>query len=59
MDLKWSAVRKVGGTPEEDFDGAALVHGLVAGGGLVEGELEVEDFAGVDLPVPDQVDQFG
>src|SRR5918993_1027815 len=44
---------------EERFDGAAFVHGLVALGGLLEGQFEAEDLAGVDLPVPDQVDELG
>ena len=44
---------------EKDLDGAPLIHGLVAVGGLVERELEVEDLAGVDRAVPDQVDQLG
>src|SRR5919202_3716475 len=42
---------------EQDLGGAALVHRLVALGGLLEGEDEVEDLAGVDLPVPDELDQ--
>ena len=37
----------------------AGVHGPVAVGGLLEGQFEVEDLAGVDLPVPDPVDQVG
>src|ERR671935_111957 len=39
--------------------GAALVHGAVALGDLVQGQLQVEHLAGVDRPVPDQVDQLG
>ena len=35
-----------------------LIHRLVAGGGLLERQLEVEDLAGVDPAVPDQVDQL-
>src|SRR5919106_1108240 len=44
---------------EEGLDGASLVHGAVAVVRLVEGEGEVEDPAGVDLAVPDQVDELG
>ena len=44
---------------EKDLDGLPGVHRLVAGRCLVEWELEVEDLAGVDPPVPDQVDEFG
>jgi translation initiation factor 2 gamma subunit (eIF-2gamma) len=43
------------GWPEEDLDRLSGVHGLVAGGQLVEGEFEVEDLAQVDPTVPDQV----
>jgi len=43
--------------PEQHLDGAALVHGAVALGNLRHGQLQVEDLAGVDLPVPDQVGQ--
>jgi hypothetical protein len=45
--------------PQQGFDGAALVHGLVALGDLVEGKGEVEDLAGADPSVPDQVDELG
>jgi hypothetical protein len=41
------------------LDRAALVHRAVALRHLLERQLQVEDFAGVDLPVPDQVDQLG
>ncbi len=41
---------------EQDLGGVALVHGLVALSGLIEWQLEVEDLAGVDLAVPDQLD---
>ena len=41
---------------QQDLGGGALVHGLVALGGPVEGQGEVEDPAGVDLPVPDLPD---
>src|SRR5215207_2729764 len=44
---------------QENLDGAALVHCLVAFGRLVERQSEVEDLARVDLPVPDQLDQLG
>jgi hypothetical protein len=44
---------------EEDFGGGALVHGLVALGGSVEGQGEVEDLAGVDLAAPAELDEFG
>jgi hypothetical protein len=38
--------------PQQGLDGVPLVHGLVALGGLLEGQFEVEDLAGVDLPGP-------
>src|SRR3954451_7554795 len=44
---------------QQGLDGAALVHGPVSLGGLVEGHGEVEDLAGVDLPVPDEIDELG
>jgi hypothetical protein len=34
-----------------------LVHRLIPGGGLLERQLEVVDPAGVDLAIPDQVDE--
>src|SRR6478752_2726452 len=37
----------------------ALIHRLVPLGCLVEGQREVEDDAGVDLAVPDELDQLG
>ncbi len=44
---------------EQDLGGGALVHGLVALGCPVEREGEVEDLAGVDLAVPDELDEVG
>src|SRR5438309_1000613 len=44
---------------EQRLDGAALVHGAVTVGGFVEGQREVEDPAGVDLTVRDEVDELG
>src|SRR4051812_40781691 len=43
---------------EEDLDGLPGVHRLVAGRGLVQRKLEVEHLAGVDLPVPNYVDEL-
>src|SRR4029450_11316499 len=43
---------------KQDLDRLPRVHGLIAGGRLLERKLEVEDPARVDLPVPDQVDQL-
>jgi hypothetical protein len=48
-----------GSGAQQGLDRAALVHGLVAFGGLVEGQLKVEDLAGVDRTVPDQAGQLG
>src|SRR6266566_8822755 len=45
--------------PEQHLDGAPLVHGAVALGDLRHGQFQVEDLAGVDLPVPYEVDQRG
>lgn len=36
-----------------------LVHGAVALGKVVERHCQVEDLPGIDLSVPDQVDQLG
>lgn len=44
---------------EEHLGGAALVHGLVALCRLLQGQGEVEDLAGVDRAVPDELDQVG
>ncbi len=44
---------------KKDFDRAPLVHGYVPGGRLLKGQLEIEDLARVDLPVPDEFDQLG
>ena len=44
---------------EYDLDCPPFVHGLVAVGGSLEGQFEVEYPAGVDHPVPDQLNQLG
>jgi hypothetical protein len=44
---------------EQCLDGLAFVHRAVAVGDLVEWEGEVEDLAGVDLVVVDEIDEFG
>src|SRR5829696_9048265 len=44
---------------EQHLRGGALVHRLVALRRLVQREGEVEDLAGVDLAVPDELDQLG
>src|SRR5579884_15914 len=44
---------------EQRLDGPPLVHGAVALRHLIQGQGQVEDLAGVDPPVPDQVDQLG
>src|SRR5215211_6651608 len=51
--------RRSGSWAQEDLDRLALVHRAVAVGGLVERQRDVEDLAGVDLAVPDEVDQLG
>src|SRR3954454_22112405 len=48
-----------GSWAQQGFDGAALVHRLVALGALVERQVEVEDRARVDRAGPDAVDQIG
>jgi hypothetical protein len=40
------------------FNSAPLVHGPVAFGGLLERQGQVKDLAGLDLSVPDQVDEL-
>src|SRR3954452_14421478 len=65
MDLSSGRSGCVGGSGrprlrgEQGLDGATLVHGAVALGGLVEGEGEVEDLARFDLAAGDEVDQVG
>src|SRR5438034_145418 len=44
---------------QERLDRAPFVHRLVAGCGVVERQLEVEDSSWVDLAVPDHLDQLG
>jgi len=44
---------------QEDLDRTPLVHGSIAGCGLLERHFEIEDLPGVDLAVPDQLDQLG
>src|ERR671914_402071 len=44
---------------QQRLDRAALVHRAVALRHLLEWQGQVEDLAGVDLPVPDQVDKLG
>src|SRR3954469_2993563 len=51
---RWS----VSGT-QQLLDGAALVHRPVALGGVLERQGEVEDLAGVDLLVADELDELG
>src|SRR2546429_4659618 len=55
--LPWFSRSVVHG--QQRLDGAAFVHGAVALGDLIEGEREVEDLAGIDLAVPDEVDELG
>ena len=43
---------------QQHHDGAAFIHGAVASCHLCKRQGQVEDLAGVDLSVPDQVDQF-
>src|SRR3954453_13919453 len=43
---------------EQDLGGTALVHGPVAVGGLLERKDQVEDLAGVDRAVPDELDEL-
>src|SRR5438093_7329571 len=57
FELPWFSRSVVHG--QECLDGAAFVHGAVALGDLIEGECEVEDFAGIDVAVPDEVDELG
>src|SRR5207237_4262314 len=45
--------------PEQHLDGTAFVHGAVALGNLRHRQFQVEHLAGVDLPVPYEVDQRG
>src|SRR4051794_8684804 len=44
---------------QERLDGAALVHRPVALGDVFKREREVKDLAGVDLALPDEVDELG
>src|SRR3954470_13919333 len=42
---------------QQRLDGAALVHGPVTLGHLIERQRKDEDLAGIDLAIPDEVDQ--
>src|SRR5574337_994143 len=44
---------------QQRLDRAALVHGAIALRHLVERQSQIEDLAGVDLSVPDQINQLG
>src|SRR5437773_2513995 len=44
---------------QQRLDGAALVHGAISLGYLLERQLEIEDFAGIDGPVLHQLNQLG
>src|SRR5215212_7000019 len=48
-----------GSWAKKRLDRLALVHRAVALGGLLQRQVEIEDLAGVDLLVPDEVDQLG
>jgi hypothetical protein len=50
---------RAGSGLQQDLYGAAFVHRPVGVGGLLQPQFEVEDPAGVDRPLPDQVDQLG
>src|SRR5437867_684529 len=44
---------------QKRLDRSPFVHRLVAGGGVLKRQFEVEDLSWVDLAVPDQVDELG
>lgn len=44
--------------PQQRLDGTALIHRLVAFGHLVERKRQIEDLAGIDLPLEYEVDQL-
>jgi hypothetical protein len=46
------------GRAQQRFDRAVFIHGTVTLGDLVEREDQVEDLPGIDLALPDQVDEF-
>src|SRR5512135_2073174 len=48
-----------GSGAQQRLDRATLVHRLVALGGLLQRQGEVEDLARIDLAVADQLDQLG
>src|SRR3954454_24031221 len=51
--------RRSGSWAQQRLDRLALVHGAVALGGLLQRQVEGEDLAGFDLPIPDERDQLG
>jgi hypothetical protein len=51
--------RRLGSKREQDLDGAAFIHRGVTFCRLVQRQGEIEDLAGIDLSVPDQLDQLG
>src|SRR5438132_171235 len=46
-----------GSRSQQGLDGATFIHRTIALGDLFEGEREVEDLSGIDLPVPHEVDE--
>jgi hypothetical protein len=44
---------------KQRLNGAALVHRTIAFCNLIQRKSQIENLAGVDLPLPDQVNEFG
>src|SRR5206468_6900173 len=45
--------------PQERFDRAALIHGAIALGDLIQRQHQVEDLAGVECSFQDEINQLG
>src|SRR5713101_4517020 len=55
----WTGERENALRTQQRLDRAAFVHCAVALRHLVEGQSQIKHLAGIDLPLPHQVDQFG
>src|SRR6516162_9958101 len=45
--------------PQERLDRAALIHGAIALGNLIQRQHQVEDLAGIDRSIQDKINQLG
>src|ERR671918_2794610 len=57
--IRGGAPPAVGSGPEQRLDGAALIHGAVGLSDTLERQGQVEDLAGMDFALPDEIDELG